>query len=84
MLRDSKVTFLMTFGHCGIDWMHSLIDSHEQVLLMPALSFYRCWKMLDAQSASNINEMFDIWNSYITKHIGPGSLNIQKQLLGSR
>jgi len=81
MLRDNNVTFLMTFGHCGIDWMHSLIDSHEQVLLMPALSFYRCWKMLDAQSASNINEMFDIWNSYITKHIGPGSLNIQKQLL---
>ena len=81
MLNDSRVTFLMTFGHCGIDWMHSLIDSHRQVLLIPALSFYRCWKMLDARSASNTNEMFDIWNSYIKKYIGPDSSNKQKQLL---
>ena len=81
MLNDSRITFLMTFGHCGIDWMHSLIDSHNQILLTPALSFYRCWKMLEAQSASNTNEMFDIWNSYITKYIGPDSFNKQKQLL---
>ena len=37
--------------------------------------------MLEAQSASNTNEMFDIWNSYITKYIGPDSFNKQKQLL---
>ena len=71
----------MTFGHCGIDWMHSLIDSHKQILIIPALSFYRCWKMLNARSASNANEMFDIWYSYITKYIGPNSSNKQKQIL---
>ena len=81
MLRDKRVTFLMAFGHCGLDWIHSLLDSHEQILIMPSLSFYRCWKMLEAQLASNTNEMFDIWNSYITKYIGPDSLNKQKQLL---
>tara|TARA_B100000787_G_scaffold168976_1_gene158926 strand:- start:89 stop:1261 length:1173 start_codon:yes stop_codon:yes gene_type:complete len=71
----------MTFGHCGIDWMHSLIDSHKQILIIPALSFYRCWKMLNARSASSANEMFDIWYSYITKYIGPNSSNKQKQIL---
>ena len=60
MLRDKRVTFLMAFGHCGLDWIHSLLDSHEQILIMPSLSFYRCWKMLDARSASNTNEMFDM------------------------
>ena len=81
MLSDKRVTFLMTFGHCGIDWMHSLIDSHNQILLIPSLSFYRCWKILEAQLASNVDEMFDIWISYIKKYIGPDSSNKQKQLL---
>jgi len=81
MLNNPKITFLMTFGHCGIDWMNSLLDSHKQILIIPALSFYRCWKMLDADSASNINQMFDIWNLYITKYIGPNSTNRQKQIL---
>ena len=44
MTRDIKkipVVVISTFGHCGIDWLHSLIDSHKQVLIIPSLSFYR-------------------------------------------
>jgi len=81
MLKGSPVTFLMTFGHCGIDWMHSLLDSHDQILIPPALSFYRCWKMLNAQSVSDVGEMFDIWKIYITRYIGPNSHNEQKKFL---
>ena len=81
MLKNLPVTFLMTFGHCGLDWMHSLLDSHKQILITPALSFYRCWKILDADTATNVNEMFNIWNKYITKYIGPDSHNEQKKFL---
>jgi hypothetical protein len=81
MLNNPKVTFLMTFGHCGIDWMNSLLDSHKQILIIPAFSFYRCWKMLNADSASSSNQMFDIWNLYIANYIGPNSTNKQKQIL---
>ena len=81
MLKNLPVTFLMTFGHCGIDWMQSLLNSHKQILITPALSFYRCWKILDADTATNVNEMFNIWNKYITKYIGPDSHNEQKKFL---
>lgn len=29
-IRDLPICFLVTFGHCGIDYMHSLLDSHPQ------------------------------------------------------
>jgi hypothetical protein len=84
MLRNKRIVFLSTFGHCGIDWMHSLLHSHKQILIPPALSFFRCWKMLKADSAKNSDEMFEIWHSYITKYIGHKSKNEQKKILHSR
>ena len=71
----------MTFGHCGIDWMHSLLDSHKQILIIPALSFYRCWKVLNLQNISTVDEMYSNWYQYITEYIGPNSANEQKKLL---
>jgi hypothetical protein len=82
-MKDKKLTFLMTFGHCGIDWMHSLLDSHPQILIMPALSFFRCWKMLHAGSVENEQEMFNLWHKYINKYAGPEIKNEQKKLLHS-
>jgi len=35
------VVAISTFGHCGIDWLHSQIDSHKQILILPPLSFFR-------------------------------------------
>ena len=29
------VVMIGSFGHAGIDWVHSLLDNHPQVLLMP-------------------------------------------------
>lgn len=73
----------MTFGHCGIDWMHSLLDSHPQILIMPALSFYRCWKMLNAGSAKNVQDMYYLWHKYINMYVGPEIKNEQKRFLHS-
>ena len=36
-----KIFNLSTFGHNGVDWMHSLLDSHPDILIMPAFSFFR-------------------------------------------
>ena len=40
-IYEIPVAVLSTFGHCGIDWLHSLIDSHKEVLIIPRLSFFR-------------------------------------------
>ena len=40
-INKIPVVAISTFGHCGIDWLHSLIDSHKEVLIVPPLSFFR-------------------------------------------
>ena len=40
-INKIPVVAISTFGHCGIDWLHSLIDSHKEVLILPRLSFFR-------------------------------------------
>ena len=81
--KNLPITFLTTFGHCGLDWIHSLLDSHPQILIMPALSFYRCWKMLKANSATNVPDMYRRWHQYISGYVGPEIQNEQKRFLHS-
>jgi|TARA_B100001964_G_C13986495_1_gene488644 hypothetical protein len=45
-INKIPVAAISTFGHCGIDWLHSLIDSHKEVLILPPLSFFRKINML--------------------------------------
>ena len=40
-INKIPLVVLSTFGHCGVDWLHSLIDSHKEVLILPHLSFFR-------------------------------------------
>ena len=54
----------MGFGHCGIDWLHSLLDSHKQLLIMPEFSFYRSWKLLQVEKVRNPSEMVSLWEDY--------------------
>lgn len=35
------VVMIGSFGHSGIDWIHSLLDNHEEILIMPPFSFFR-------------------------------------------
>jgi len=44
------IVTISTFEHCGIDWLHSLIDSHKQVLIHPSLSIFRKIAILNKQS----------------------------------
>tara|TARA_B100000963_G_C22638223_1_gene678797 strand:+ start:908 stop:2047 length:1140 start_codon:yes stop_codon:yes gene_type:complete len=53
------VTILSSFGHNGLDWLHSLLDGHSQIVLMPAYSFYRTldfYKKLRGHSLLELNK----------------------------
>lgn len=59
-LKNISLTVLTTFGHNGLDWMHSLLDSHSELLIMPAFSFFRT---VDRIKLHNKNINFDKKNS---------------------
>jgi len=40
-IEKLRLFILTNTLHNGIDWMHSLFDSHKDILIMPAISFYR-------------------------------------------
>lgn len=65
-LNADKLCFLMSFGHCGIDWLHSLLDSHPQLLTPPAFSPYRNWKLLNAKKIKTAEDMHCLWFDYLT------------------
>ena len=43
-----------SFGHSGIDWIHSLLDSHSQILIMPAFSYFRTLEKIKREKKINI------------------------------
>ncbi len=45
---------LQSAGHAGIDWTHSLLDSHSEILIMPAFSFYRTIYKLEKRNLINL------------------------------
>ncbi len=58
---------LQSAGHSGIDWTHSLLDSHPQVLIMPAFSFYRTIYELEVRNSidlkkKNLDEISEIYS----------------------
>ena len=81
-LKELPLCFLMTFGHCGVDWLHSLLDYHPQILMMPAFSFYRSWGFINADEAINAEEMCQLWRSYILER--EGMQHIRRKLLYSK
>ena len=53
-INSIPVSVISTFGHCGLDWLHSLIDSHKSVLIIPPLDFFRTIDLLERRKV-NIN-----------------------------
>ena len=51
----------MSFGHCGIDWLHSLLDYNPEILILPELSFYRHWKVLGCDGVGSEGRIFSLW-----------------------
>jgi hypothetical protein len=76
-IKKIQVAVISTFGHCGIDWLHSLIDSHKQVLIIPSLSFFRRLDRLERRNKiyldNDSNEKFILEN--ITKLIFKNELS---------
>ena len=58
----------MSFGHCGIDWVHSLLDSHPEILILPEISFYRTWKIIGGDSKNTPNDLFLAFFNYLESH----------------
>lgn len=80
-MKQKKIIFLSTFLHSGLDWAHSLLDSHPQLLITPALSFYRCWTRFDFNEIENGQRIYNKFYEYISENIGPNSKNEQKKFL---
>ena len=51
----------MSFGHCGIDWFHSLLNGVSSILILPELSFFRYWKLLQCDNAKSSEQMSLKW-----------------------
>ena len=56
MIENKKLIVLSTFGHCGIDWLHSLLDGHNQILIIPSLSFYRSLEIFEKKFKINYKD----------------------------
>ena len=41
------ICILSTYGHCGLDWVTSLLDNHEEILIMPSFSYFRCFYYIE-------------------------------------
>lgn len=66
-LKKKKVFVLSSFGHAGIDWVHSLLDGHREILITPAFSYYRTYYRFLYRSKINLFLINDY--SYLTKII---------------
>jgi len=82
-MEQKKIIFISTFLHSGLDWVHSLLDSHPQLLITPALSFYRCWTRFDFNETEKGQKIYNKFYEYISENIGPNSKNEQKKFLNN-
>ena len=84
MINKLPVTFLMTFGHCGIDWLHSLLNSNPRILIMPALSFYRILYFLDIENTKDKKKIYTRLKKYFIEVVGFNSKNKQKKIFSNK
>ena len=54
ILNKLPVYMLSSFGHAGVDWTHSLLDNHEEILIMPAFSFFRTLHKVEKVNKINL------------------------------
>ena len=72
-IENSKITVLETFGHNGVDWLHSLLDCHHQLLIIPAFSFFRTINVL--LTKLNETSIEELNNSKISNTLSDMFLN---------
>ena len=64
-VEAKRVHFLLSFGHCGIDWVHSLLNGHKQLLVMPEFSYYRLWRYRKLHRLKTSEEVIKFWSNLI-------------------
>lgn len=78
-LRSRPVCFMLAVGHCGNDWLHSLFDSHPQILTLPLFNFFDVWRLNFCDRIKTPEDMFLSWEKYIRGE--PDRHQIRQQLL---
>ncbi len=76
------VTILSSFGHNGLDWLHSLLDGHSQIVLMPAYSFYRTldfYKRSKGESLLKVSDPKTIARKFTKFIVNDGSYNVVRR-----
>ena len=68
MVKEKKIIFLTTFCIL-IRLIHSLLDGHSEILIMPALSFYRCCIKLNLVNEKNNEIVYKNLYDYISKKL---------------
>ena len=58
-INSLPVFMLSSFGHAGIDWTHSLLDSHKDIIIMPAFSFFRTLYKIEKINKIKLNKLKD-------------------------
>ena len=53
------VTVISSFGHNGLDWVHSLLDGHPDIVLMPAYSFFRTLEFFKIKFGCDLKGLTD-------------------------
>ena len=56
-IDDLPVYMLSSFGHAGIDWTHSLLDMHKDIIIMPAFSFFRTLHKIQKINKINLDKL---------------------------
>ncbi|MBP9853698.1 MAG: sulfotransferase [Candidatus Omnitrophica bacterium] len=57
-----KIVFLVCAGRAGSGFLHSLLDSHPQILMLPMeLKFHESWERLGCDRITDAREMVRVW-----------------------
>ena len=61
MLTGTPVVFLFFAGRAGGGFLQSLLDGHEQILMVPTeLQFHKAWRRLDCDRVSDARALADL------------------------
>jgi hypothetical protein len=58
-IQKLPIVVISTFGHCASDWLGNLLDSHKEILIAPALSFFRKLEEIKRNHKINLNDLND-------------------------
>ncbi|QPJ64056.1 MAG: sulfotransferase [Candidatus Nitrohelix vancouverensis] len=80
-IKTIPICFQIAIGHCGNDWLHSLFDSHKQILTIPLFNFHDVWRLNHCHQFIEPEEMFSSWKNYFEGQ--PDRHAIRKKFLKS-